>query len=95
MGQSIATRIEVLGTLVCLSPVHVGGWDNTAEASLTVARDGTGRPCLPGTSIAGALRAYLGGIDRFSGDEPGKPIPALFGHIIAGSRDGSPSWIRV
>src|SRR5690606_1526758 len=66
MGQAIATRTEVRGILICRSPVHVGGWDSTAEANLTVARDGLGRPVLPGTSIAGALRAYLARLDRFS-----------------------------
>ncbi|MFC8849723.1 MULTISPECIES: RAMP superfamily CRISPR-associated protein [unclassified Micromonospora] len=94
MGQSIRTRFEVLGTLACLGPVHVGGWDTTAEASLTIARDGLGRPCLPGTSIAGALRAYLSGVDRFQAGHPVKVTDALFG-LTPSSRDGSPSWIRV
>lgn len=95
MGQSIGVRTEVLGTLVCLSPVHLGGWDNTAEASLTIARDGTGQPCLPGTSIAGALRAYLASLDRFQHDRSADLIAALFGHITVGGHGGSPSWIRV
>lgn len=96
MGQSLGTRTEVLGTLVCLGPVHVGGWDTSAEANLTVARDGTGRPCLPGTSIAGALRAYLAGLDQFRRDDHGeKLMNALFGHIVPKGHGGSPSWIRV
>ncbi|ASW55507.1 RAMP superfamily CRISPR-associated protein [Plantactinospora sp. KBS50] len=95
MGQSTGERIEILGTLVCVGPVHVGGWDTTAEASLTVARDGTGRVCLPGTSIAGSLRAYLGGIHRFGGTAPNDPANALFGTVVPDSRDGSPSWLRV
>ncbi|WP_320064288.1 RAMP superfamily CRISPR-associated protein [Micromonospora sp. RTGN7] len=98
MGQSIGTRIEVLGTLVCLGPVHVGGWDSTsAEANLTVARDGTGRPFLPGTSLAGALRAYIASLEQFRRAEEGNElIDALFGHIGGRhSQEGSPSWIRV
>ncbi|MBF9129148.1 hypothetical protein I0C86_09175 [Plantactinospora sp. S1510] len=95
MGQSIGDRVEVLGILTCLGPVHVGGWDHTAEASLTIARDGTGRACLPGTSIAGALRAYLAGFDRFTGNCGRDLMNALFGHVVAERRDGSPSWIRV
>ena len=90
MTLSVGTRIEVLGTLRCLGPVHIGGWDTTVEADLSVARDGAGIPCLPGTSIAGALRAYLTGIDRF---EP--HLNALFGHIVPYTTVGSPSWIRV
>lgn len=87
MSLSVGTRIEVLGTLECLGPVHVGGWEDTAEANLAVARDGTGRPVLPGTSLAGALRAYLNRFDRFR-----PAVPALFGDT---DDDGRPSWIRV
>ncbi|KXK58950.1 hypothetical protein AWW66_26900 [Micromonospora rosaria] len=95
MGQSIGTRIEVIGVLTCLGPVHVGGWDTTAEANLTIARDGTGRPCLPGTSIAGALRAYLTGVTGFRGNRAATLMNALFGHIDSTGRGGSPSWLRV
>ncbi|MFY1637872.1 RAMP superfamily CRISPR-associated protein [Solwaraspora sp. WMMB335] len=110
MGQSIGTRIEVRGTLTCLGPVHVGGWDTTALADLSIARDGTDRPFLPGASIAGALRAYLAGIDRFGGDRlrgdrlrgdrlrgdgQAAPLDALFGHVEQHSHSGSPSWIRI
>lgn len=96
MGYAIATRYEVHGTLICLSPVHVGGWEHTADAHLTVIRDGTGQPILPGTSIAGALRAYLGRLERFY-DRQGKPAPVedLFGRITPGTQDGAPSWVRV
>lgn len=87
MSLSVGTRIEVLGTLECQGPVHVGGWEDTAEANLAVARDGTGRPVLPGTSLAGALRAYLNRFDRFR-----PAVPALFGDDDEGGR---PSWIRV
>ena len=95
MGQSIGTRIEVLGTLTCLGPVHIGGWDTTTEASLTIARDGKGQPFLPGTSIAGALRAYLAGLDLPRGGDPAAVTAALFGSITPNSQDGSPSWIRL
>lgn len=102
MGQAIATRTEVRGILICRSPVHVGGWDSTAEANLTVARDGLGRPVLPGTSIAGALRAYLARLDRFSRGHRLSVLDDLFGPEEdprsgpdADDRVGSPSWIRI
>lgn len=95
MGQSIGTRIEVCGLLTCLGPVHVGGWDTTALADLTIARDGTDRPFLPGSSIAGALRAYLASVDGFRGAESAALVKALFGHVEQHSHSGSPSWIRI
>jgi CRISPR/Cas system CSM-associated protein Csm3 (group 7 of RAMP superfamily) len=95
MGYAIATRYEVRGTLVCLSPVHVGGWDHTADAHLTVIRDGADRPILPGTSIAGALRAYLGRLERFQADQGPTPVENLFGRITPKTQEGSPSWVRI
>lgn len=90
MSHSVGTRVEVLGVLTCLGPVHVGGWDTTVEADLAIARDGTGAPVVPGTSIAGALRAYLAGINRFRAH-----CDAMFGHIVPRTQNGSPSWIRI
>lgn len=91
MSHAIGTRTELLGTLHCDSPVHVGGWESTAEADLAVALDGSGEPVLPGTSIAGAIRSYLAGPAGFSRAD----IDAMFGNVVKGSQDGSPSWIRV
>lgn len=95
MGYAIATRYEVRGTLVCLSPVHVGGWDHTADAHLTVIRDGADRPILPGTSIAGALRAYLSRLEQFQSVQEPTPVQSLFGRIIPKTQEGSPSWVRI
>ena len=95
MGYAIATRYEVRGTLVCLSPVHVGGWDHTADAHLTVIRDGADRPILPGTSIAGALRAYLSRLEQFQSVQEPTPVQSLFGRITPKTQEGSPSWVRI
>ena len=91
MSYAVATRHEILATLTCHGPVHVGGWEATADADLMIARDGTGHPYLPGTSIAGAVRAYLAATGRFDQAQ----LSALFGHVKPGTRDGSPSWIRI
>lgn len=90
MSQSIGMRYEIIGTLTCESPIHVGGWDTSAEADLVIARDGSGQPFLPGTSIAGAVRAYLLGTGRFDETQ----VRGMFGHVVPNSREGSPSWIR-
>jgi CRISPR-associated RAMP protein (TIGR02581 family) len=64
-------RYSIRGNLVCDSAVHVGSSGVGAEALATdmpVARDGRGRPYLPGASLRGALRAgiesLLRGLDR-------------------------------
>ncbi len=43
-------------TAACLAPLRVGGSDGDTEKVLC---DAAGRPFLPGTSLAGALRAWL------------------------------------
>jgi CRISPR/Cas system CSM-associated protein Csm3 (group 7 of RAMP superfamily) len=58
--RGVITRHEVTGTLEAVTALRVGGWGVSAHADLVVARDGLGRVMIPGTSLAGALRAWLG-----------------------------------
>ncbi len=64
-------RYSIRGDLVCDTAVHVGAGGTGVEALATdmpVARDGRGRPYLPGASLRGALRSgiesLLRGLDR-------------------------------
>jgi CRISPR/Cas system CSM-associated protein Csm3 (group 7 of RAMP superfamily) len=59
MARSIAQRIKVKGTLVTLSPLHIGGMSLDPTIDLTLAVDGRGRYYIPGTSLAGALRQWM------------------------------------
>ncbi len=58
MARAIAKRYRVTGTLVAESPLHVGGYGEAIEADLPVARNGADQCVIPGTSLAGALRAW-------------------------------------
>lgn len=60
------SRMELLGTLVCESAIHVGGWSQGASQNdssdgksntLVTATDASGRLIIPGTSLTGVLRA--------------------------------------
>ncbi len=90
-GPLVGLRIELRGTLRCTSAVHVGGWGESDRADLAVQRDGQGRLVLPGTSLAGVLRAWLTRSSATTAQE----ITWLFGYAAAYSQDGSPSLIRV
>jgi CRISPR/Cas system CSM-associated protein Csm3 (group 7 of RAMP superfamily) len=57
-GRMIAHRWVLTGSLVAESPVHVGGLGD-GPPDLVQARDGLDRPVLPGTSLAGVIRAAL------------------------------------
>lgn len=59
MSRRIASRLKVKGTLTAHGPFHVGGVGGNEDVDLMIALDGQNRPYVPGTSIAGPLRAWL------------------------------------
>ena len=59
MARNLKSRMLVKGTLVAVGPVHVGGISLDPEVDLALAIDGQGRFYVPGTSLAGALRAWM------------------------------------
>lgn len=60
LHRSLVERWVVTGTLVLKSPAHFGGGDADPLTDMPLLTDeATGKPLLPGTSIAGALRNYL------------------------------------
>ncbi len=59
MARNVAGRLLVAGTLVADTPWHVGGAEEDVATDLPLARNGRGRYYLPGTSMAGVVRAWL------------------------------------
>ncbi|MFT4189112.1 MAG: RAMP superfamily CRISPR-associated protein [Aeromicrobium sp.] len=66
-------RHLITGQLVAESALHVGASRSDAVTDLPVLRDGSGRPLLPGTSLAGVLRRTLPDdeADRWFGSHDG------------------------
>lgn len=62
MARTLNRRICIKGTLVAQCPVHVGGISRDPEVDLALAIDGQGRYYIPGTSLAGALRASMASV---------------------------------
>jgi len=60
MAREIHTRWKVNGTLKAETPIHVGGVGGDADTDLALAINGHGNYYLPGTSLAGALRSWMG-----------------------------------
>lgn len=73
MARSTLGRIDVRGSLLTRTPLHVGGIADAPDTDLPLARDGGGDLYVPGTSLAGVLRAWCQ--DRF---EAGL-VDAMFG----------------
>jgi CRISPR/Cas system CSM-associated protein Csm3 (group 7 of RAMP superfamily) len=58
MSRNIARRVTVKGRLICQTPIHVGGLDSRSGSDLPLAVNGEGKFYVPGTSLAGPLRAW-------------------------------------
>ena len=95
--RATAVRHEVTGTLEAVTALRAGGWSGSPHADLFVARDGLGRLMIPGTSLAGALRAWLGTATGPDGDVLFSPadLDAVFGSLVPHSQDGMVCRIMV
>lgn len=60
MSRPVQTRWIVKATLEAIAPLHVGGMGANADTDLALTTDGRGRYYIPGTSLAGALRGWMG-----------------------------------
>lgn len=90
MGRKIHSRIKVSGTLVALSPLHVGGAGNDSNVDLALAVNGQGEYYIPGSSLAGALRAWM------ARDRKEQAIHALWGPLRQkGDAQGHASFVLV
>ncbi|MBV9381317.1 MAG: hypothetical protein JO242_11670 [Streptosporangiaceae bacterium] len=75
-----------------VTALRVGGW-----AHLLVARDGLGRIVIPGTSLAGALRAWLGTVAGPAGSPlfDATALGKVFGNLEQGGQDEELCRVRV
>lgn len=76
--RRISHRLILSGTLTLLSPAHIGGTDSLSLLDQPILRDHAGCPYIPGTTLAGVMRAYvhqeLGG-----GNQEADSLVGLFG----------------
>ncbi|MCG3173131.1 MAG: hypothetical protein GMKNLPBB_01309 [Myxococcota bacterium] len=92
--RALVARWVIRGTLTIDTALHLGG-EGTERVDMPVLRDPRdGRPLLPGTTIAGALRSALA--DRLAGYGQAEPkeVAALFG-AARGDDEGGQSPLIV
>lgn len=58
MARPINSRLRINGKLVAETPLHVGGIGGNADTDMALAVNGKDELYVPGTSIAGVLRAW-------------------------------------
>jgi CRISPR/Cas system CSM-associated protein Csm3 (group 7 of RAMP superfamily) len=59
MARLQTHRLKIKGTLEAYGPLHIGGMRDSVETDMPLARDGQGRTYVPGTSLAGSMRAWV------------------------------------
>ncbi|MBU7600229.1 hypothetical protein JGS22_021990 [Streptomyces sp. P38-E01] len=88
-------RLRVAGWLRTQSALHIGDSGRDPNATLATAVDGRGRLCVPGSSLAGALRSLLHA-DPAGGDGPrDEAANHRWGWAEQGGQDGAVSRIVV
>lgn len=58
-GHSVYSRITAKGTIIAISPIHLGGTGGDESTDLAMIKDGQGRYLLPGSGLTGAIRSAL------------------------------------
>ena len=58
MARKINSKLKISGTLLAETPLHVGGYGESADTDMPLAKNGNGNFYIPGTSICGILRAW-------------------------------------
>ncbi len=76
MARNIDRRLTLSGHLTALTPLHVGGFGQDVDTDLPLARDGAGTWYVPGTSLAGALRAWC---EKAAGPQQSDEIERIWG----------------
>ncbi len=58
MARNLHARYRITGTLTATTPIHVGGYGDSPDTDMPLARNGAGALYVPGTSLAGVLRSW-------------------------------------
>jgi CRISPR/Cas system CSM-associated protein Csm3 (group 7 of RAMP superfamily) len=91
MARRLSQRLRIVLPMTASTAFHVGGAESGPEADLLVAEDGLGEPCVPGTSIAGALRART---ERIGGQAYEERVRELWGPpVLRGKESGAASHV--
>lgn len=89
MSRKISSKIIVKGTLTALTPISVGGLGGGDHVDIELAEDASGAYCIPGTGLAGPMRAWL---EERADDDI---VKELFGYIKPGGEDGAASSLFI
>lgn len=92
MSRQVIGEYVLTGTLVTRSALAIGNGQSGAATDAACRRDGAGRLVIPGTALAGSLRATFGGLATWGGAQAASALyvedaPAI-GDVVTEVRDG-------
>ncbi len=93
MARHIARSLIATGILETQSPLHVGSADTSDTVDMPLAVNGRHQFYLPGTSLAGALRAWQ--FQRYRGPDAHRLLTRLWGAEDPDVTDAGASFISV
>src|SRR5258708_23826684 len=59
VARHIDSLLKISGELIAETPLHVGGYGESFETDMALARDGKDEFYIPGTSLTGSLRSWF------------------------------------
>ena len=59
MARKINSRLKIAGILTAQTPIHVGGYGESFETDMALAKNGNAEFYIPGTSLTGTLRSWF------------------------------------
>ncbi len=59
MARRINSRLKIEGILTAQTPLHVGGYGESFETDMALAKNGNDEFYIPGTSLTGTLRSWF------------------------------------
>ncbi|MGI8640720.1 MAG: RAMP superfamily CRISPR-associated protein [Pyrinomonadaceae bacterium] len=89
MARKISSRLKINGTFTAQTPIHVGGYGESFETDMALAKNGNDEFYIPGTSLTGTLRswfekAFVDKTDKKKEEETKKFVNEIWGY-----QDGS------
>jgi len=81
MARDVTARLLLTGELVTTTALHVGSGAPEVATDLPITTDDAGRPYLPGTGLAGAIRNWFRDrLPRGTSSDEGAALRALMGY---------------
>lgn len=94
MARKISSRLKICGILRAETPLHIGGYGESFETDMALAKNGKDEFYVPGTSLTGTLRNWFeNSFTDKSDQETKKFVDEIWGY--QDKNDGNASFVLI